>query len=167
MSENIEESGAQPQLGTGEEVTSAQAQQDGTVAEGPAHAPLTREDVDKAIAELPGDFTLEGPDYVVTGMRSFFGELFTADDETRVREIFRGPSTATPGAQDNDAAQNAPAQPERPVGLHLMERLQALPELAREEAAELVREGIQAFKDIDRRTMKVVIQGAKYFKQEV
>jgi len=47
----------------------------------------TREGLDKAIAELPGSQT--DPDYVVNGMRSFFGDLFTEDDEARIREVVK------------------------------------------------------------------------------
>lgn len=44
----------------------------------------TRADLDAAIAGLPGDQV--DPDYVVTAMRSHFGDLFTAGDELMVRE---------------------------------------------------------------------------------
>lgn len=44
----------------------------------------TREELDAAIAGLPGDNT--DPDYVVNAMRTHFGDLFTAGDELMVRE---------------------------------------------------------------------------------
>lgn len=50
----------------------------------------TREDLDAAIASLPGDQT--DPDYVVNAMRSHFGDLFTAGDELMVRETVVKPS---------------------------------------------------------------------------
>lgn len=50
---------------------------------------VTRDELDKALAALPGDHT--GPDYVVNGMRGHFGALFTADDEAKVRELVKAP----------------------------------------------------------------------------
>lgn len=54
--------------------------------EGSGSAP-TRDALDTALAELPGGNT--NPDYVVGAMRSYFGELFTADDEARVRDVVK------------------------------------------------------------------------------
>jgi hypothetical protein len=45
----------------------------------------TRENLDKALAALPGEYT--DPEFVVSGMREFFGDLFTDADEARVREL--------------------------------------------------------------------------------
>lgn len=45
----------------------------------------TRADLDSALDELPGN--QNDADYVVNGMRRHFGDLFTDDDEVRVREI--------------------------------------------------------------------------------
>lgn len=49
----------------------------------------TREQLDKAIAELPGDQT--NPDYVVGAMRDFFKDVFTDDDEAKIRELVIAP----------------------------------------------------------------------------
>jgi hypothetical protein len=46
--------------------------------------PVTRESLDAALAALPGEN--DDPEYVVRAMRNHFGELFTAADETKVRE---------------------------------------------------------------------------------
>lgn len=48
---------------------------------------LTRNSLDRALADLPGGDT--DPDYVVGAMRSYFGDLFTADDESRVRDLVK------------------------------------------------------------------------------
>lgn len=53
-----------------------------------------------------------------------------------------------------------------PAGVHLLDRARALPELAKEEAAHLIEEGIQAFKDLEGRTMLVVHRFGQLFKQE-
>lgn len=47
----------------------------------------TRAELDGALAALPGDNT--DADYVVRGMRSYFGGLFTDDDEKTVREVVK------------------------------------------------------------------------------
>lgn len=47
----------------------------------------TRSELDEALAALPDDHT--DPEYVVNGMRSHFGDLFTADDEAKVRELVK------------------------------------------------------------------------------
>lgn len=47
----------------------------------------TREQLDAALAQLPGDYT--DADYVVNGMRSHYGELFTDADEAKVRELVK------------------------------------------------------------------------------
>ncbi|MBP2091688.1 MULTISPECIES: hypothetical protein [Pseudomonas] len=49
--------------------------------------PRSREALDAALAALPGDQT--DPDYVVGGMRSHFGDVFTQEDEARVREMVK------------------------------------------------------------------------------
>lgn len=78
-------------------------------APAPAAAP-TRADLDKALAELPGSYT--DPDYVVNGMRAYFGDLFTADDEAKVREVVKAPPQVDPAktAQDNSGAGQAPGE---------------------------------------------------------
>ncbi|QHJ00110.1 hypothetical protein GT347_20280 [Xylophilus rhododendri] len=55
--------------------------------DGPA-AP-TRAELDVALAALPGNYT--DPEYVVKGMRQHFGELFTGEDEAKVRELVTAP----------------------------------------------------------------------------
>ncbi|HWT21644.1 MAG TPA: hypothetical protein VN280_22305 [Variovorax sp.] len=54
---------------------------------------LARADIDAALAMLPGENN--DPGYVVRSMRAYFGDLFTADDEAKVREVMR-PSAAKP-----------------------------------------------------------------------
>lgn len=46
-----------------------------------------RADLDKALSELPGDQT--DSEYVVKAMSAHFGELFTAEDEAKVRELVK------------------------------------------------------------------------------
>lgn len=58
--------------------------------------------LDASIAALPGDYT--DPEFVVKGMRSHYGDLFTAADEAAVRERVKPPSPA-------------PAPAARPVGI--------------------------------------------------
>jgi hypothetical protein len=53
------------------------------------------------------------------------------------------------------------------AAVHRLERARSLPELAAGEKAKLVADGIQSFKDVDRRTMNVVIAGGTLHKQEV
>ena len=50
---------------------------------------ITRTDIDKALAALPGDQTDQ--EYVVGAMRNHYGDLFTADDEKSVRELVKAP----------------------------------------------------------------------------
>ena len=45
----------------------------------------TREGLDEALAQLPADYT--DPEYVVSHMRRHFGDLFRAEDESRIREL--------------------------------------------------------------------------------
>lgn len=52
---------------------------------GAASAPKTREGLDTALSALPGGNT--DPEYVVRSMKSYFGELFTDEDEAKVREL--------------------------------------------------------------------------------
>lgn len=51
---------------------------------------ISREVLDAALAELPGNHA--DPDYVVRGMRNHFGDLFTSEDEAKVRELVRAPA---------------------------------------------------------------------------
>jgi hypothetical protein len=48
----------------------------------------TRAKLDEDIAELPGDYTDADVDFVLAGMRTFYGSLFTAEDEAKVRAAF-------------------------------------------------------------------------------
>lgn len=57
------------------------------VAKAPPDEPMTRASVDAALAALPADY--KDPDFVVTGMRSHFGALFTDADEAKVRELVK------------------------------------------------------------------------------
>lgn len=71
-------------------------------AKGPAEPkPPTREDLDAALRALPGD--QNDPEYVVSSMRRHFGELFTADDETKVRlTVIVPPAEPNMGLQPSD-----------------------------------------------------------------
>lgn len=51
--------------------------------------PRSRKALDAALNALPGDKV--DPDYVVGSMRSFYGDLFTQEDEARVRELVKAP----------------------------------------------------------------------------
>lgn len=62
----------------------------GAGASGKSDAVRTREELDTALATLPGDYT--DPDFVVTGMRRHFGELFTAADEAKIRDLVKPPA---------------------------------------------------------------------------
>lgn len=69
---------------------------------GPA---VTREVLDSALAELPGDQT--NPDYVVAAMRQHFGELFTEADEALIRtKVVAGATPAPAGLQPSDLQPN-------------------------------------------------------------
>ncbi|MBX8534538.1 hypothetical protein K5D33_07345 [Pseudomonas cichorii] len=50
---------------------------------------ISREALNAALSALPGDQV--DPDYVVSGMRGHFGDLFTQEDEDRVRELVKAP----------------------------------------------------------------------------
>lgn len=52
--------------------------------------PPHREALDRALAELPGGNT--DPEYVVRAMRSHFGDVFTDDDEVKVRDVVKAKS---------------------------------------------------------------------------
>lgn len=52
--------------------------------------PKTREALDAALASLPGD--QKDPEYVVRSMKEYFGDLFTDEDEARVRELVIAPA---------------------------------------------------------------------------
>lgn len=56
--------------------------------------PVSREALDLTLSELPGDQT--DPEYVVARLRSYFGALFTVDDEARVRELVKQPEAKKP-----------------------------------------------------------------------
>ncbi len=79
---------------------------DGSVeAPSPSAPAVTREDLDRALAGLPGENT--DADYVVGAMRSYFGALFTDEDEERVREIVKTPAASSQHA--DVAAAEAPS----------------------------------------------------------
>jgi hypothetical protein len=88
----------------------------------------------------------------------------TADDTTAAP-----PADTQAQQQVADSAQleQQQAKAPTPAGVHRLERARDLVEIAKGEAAELIEEGIQAFKDIDRRTMRVVHRFGQLFKQEV
>jgi len=70
---------------------------------------VTREQLDAALAQLPGGYT--DAEYVVTNMRNHFGELFTADDEAKVRELVKLPENeAAKAAQAKADAEDAEAK---------------------------------------------------------
>ncbi len=58
---------------------------------------LSREDVEKALAGLPGENT--DADYVVGAMSAHFKDLFTVDDEAKVRELVKAPAETDPAAK--------------------------------------------------------------------
>lgn len=59
--------------------------EDGTEAQEPQA--VTRALLDLALANLPGGN--DDPEYVVRSMRSYFGDLFTDEDEAAVRKTFK------------------------------------------------------------------------------
>lgn len=63
---------------------------DGEVTAANEKPVLVRANLDAALADLPGGNT--EPDYVVRGMREFFGALFTDADEAKVRDLVIAPS---------------------------------------------------------------------------
>lgn len=63
---------------------------DGEVAAADEKPVRARANLDAALADLPGENT--DPDYVVRAMREFFGALFTAADEAKVRDLVVAPS---------------------------------------------------------------------------
>lgn len=67
-----------------------------------------RAELDKALAELPGENT--DPDYVVGAMRAHFKGMFTDEDEAKVREIVKAPNTGTPDGQQAEGDVQAPEQ---------------------------------------------------------
>ncbi|MEN7529334.1 hypothetical protein [Cupriavidus sp. DL-D2] len=76
-----------------------------------------RAELDKALAELPGEN--DDPEYVVGAMRSHFKGLFTDEDEAKVRELVKVPAGAPEGqpASESAAADAAPvaAADEKPA----------------------------------------------------
>jgi len=50
----------------------------------------SRGELDAVLGALPGEQT--DPEYVVGAIRAHFGELFTADDEARVRTLVKAPA---------------------------------------------------------------------------
>lgn len=58
---------------------------------------VTREYLDVSLAALPGE--QNDPDYVVNSMRAYFGEVFTADDEAKVRAVVKAPRGKLPIAE--------------------------------------------------------------------
>lgn len=73
-----------PELESGARSLDAVEEVDGETA-----VPRTRKELDGALAALPGNQT--DPDYVVNGMRGYFADLFTADDEAKVRDLVKPP----------------------------------------------------------------------------
>ena len=59
----------------------------------PVVTPPARADLDRALSELPGENS--DPEYVIKGMRSHFGELFTDADEMTVRDLFALPAATS------------------------------------------------------------------------
>lgn len=51
----------------------------------------TRAELDEVLRTLPGEY--KDADYVVNGLRAHFGDLFTTDDEAKVRELIKPPGT--------------------------------------------------------------------------
>ena len=63
---------------------------------------IDRPTLEAALAMLPGEYT--DADYVIRGMRMHFGELFTADDEAKVRELVKAPDDGKVTAAEIKAA---------------------------------------------------------------
>lgn len=85
-----------------------------------------RAELDEALATLPGHES--DANYVVSAMRSHFGDLFTADDEAKVRELVK-PSAAKPSdglTVDELKAALAAKSVEIPEGVKLKADLAAL-----------------------------------------
>lgn len=75
----------------GLKIIDAQFNPDGPKGKKPeSQAPKTREALDAALAGLPGD--QKDPEYVVRSMKEYFGNLFTDEDEARVRELVTAPA---------------------------------------------------------------------------
>lgn len=66
---------------------------------GEQRPPMARKALDEALAQLPGSNT--DADYVVQAMGTHFGDLFTSDDEAKVRELVK--PQANTGASDDGA----------------------------------------------------------------
>lgn len=64
---------------------------------------ITRSELEAALSALPGDYA--DAEYVVNGMRGYFRELFTAEDEARVRDLVKPVAPTRPGPA-------APTEPE-------------------------------------------------------
>lgn len=88
----------------------------------------TREELDQAIAELPGDTT--GAGVAISALRAHFGDLFTAEDEAKVSEAFKPAestltgnaatdSTGTPSAAPTSTTTSTPADPEAELKANL------------------------------------------------
>ncbi|URA06999.1 hypothetical protein P9A47_gp31 [Xanthomonas phage Elanor] len=80
-----------------------------------------RKELDEALNALPGE--QNDPEYVVTSLTRHFGDLFTQDDEAKVRELVIKPQDQTQdptpeatsvGSQSNDPAPPPPA-PDKPT----------------------------------------------------
>lgn len=53
-------------------------------------SPVKRAELEEQLNMLPGNHT--DPEYVVNGMRGFYGDLFTPEDEKLVRELVKAPA---------------------------------------------------------------------------
>lgn len=86
----------------------------------------TPADLDDALEQLPGDYTPEEVEGVVTQMKDYFGELFTPEVEATVRGMFKpaesspaGDSSSTPSG--NTEKTSADPQAELKANLELLE----------------------------------------------
>jgi len=86
----------------------------------------TRSELDAALAELPGNYI--DPDFVVNGMRQHFGDLFTAEDETKVRNLVKAPASKPSDGLTVEQLKAALAEKkiDIPAGMTLKAELQAL-----------------------------------------
>lgn len=95
---------AKGNAGTTDTTTDATAGGDGAQRS----APHTGESLDAAIALLPGEY--KDVEFVVRGMKSFYGDLFTDEVERTVRAKFPT-QTATDSSAAGDGAQGAVSAP--------------------------------------------------------
>lgn len=66
----------------------------------------TPADLDDALEQLPGEYTPEDVESVVTQMKGYFGELFTQEVESTVRALFKPAESSPAGNPSSTSAGN-------------------------------------------------------------